>query len=159
MTLGEQFDREDRLSSVGGRSSIWFQHVMDQLRDGQWHDRDEVIAQAAKTVPPGRAWRVVEARRIQQLRRRMRDKGMSEEEIENWITSHDLTRSDDQSEHNRAITAGQRQLVNDHINRTTRIEKQTVDGRRMIRRVPMTDAQMRKFGYYPQKGGEAGPTD
>lgn len=41
----------------------WATSILDQLADGEWHDRDEVLTVAARTVPPGVAYRLGEAER------------------------------------------------------------------------------------------------
>lgn len=41
----------------------WGERVDEVLADGEWHDIDDVIADAVRRVPPGLAYRKGEARR------------------------------------------------------------------------------------------------
>lgn len=46
----------------------WSIAIRRLLSDGEWHDRDELLAVASRAVPPGVAWRRAEQHRIQTAR-------------------------------------------------------------------------------------------
>lgn len=43
-----------------GRSSEWGLAIRRILSDGEWHDRETLVREAMRTVPPGRAFRAAE---------------------------------------------------------------------------------------------------
>jgi hypothetical protein len=58
-----------RLPRKTGRMNIpemnpWMNAMYELLSDGQWHHRDDLIAVGADRVPPGRAYRYSERRRV-----------------------------------------------------------------------------------------------
>lgn len=48
--------------------SPWLLRAAELLADGEWHDYDAIIKEAALTVPPGRAKRMTERMRLRHRR-------------------------------------------------------------------------------------------
>lgn len=88
--------------------TAWGARIDELLADGAWHEREEVIAAAAKAVPPGVAFRKGETHRIRQLGRRGQP----------GADRHVGTRE-------RSVATGARTLVRDLVN--SRIQRGVVE--------------------------------
>lgn len=45
------------VTSMGRPPSMWLQRAYEILADGEWHDREKVVREMMRAVPPGRAYR------------------------------------------------------------------------------------------------------
>lgn len=98
---------------MGTPPSPWRSRVHEILADGEWHVLDEVVRDAMRFVPPGKAYRAAEANRLRQY-------------------SGPRVRGDETD----AIRSGQRQLVTGTLyqgTRTGRLERKRLDGVDMLR--------------------------
>lgn len=50
-------------------TTAWTRRALDELADGDWHPYADIVATAATTVPPGRAYRSAEYNRQHPTRR------------------------------------------------------------------------------------------
>jgi hypothetical protein len=103
---------------MGRRPTEWRLRVLEILADGQWHDREPVVLDAMRLVPPGKAFR-----RGEQYRERV-------------STGERKRGSDDDS-----IRTGQRAYVSETIQTSLKsgvIEKRVENGVYQIRMAPET---------------------
>jgi len=127
------------------RSEETLQFILRLLVDGEWHDREEIIAAASHVIPPGKAYRKAEARRLQKLRADVKkDRGWTDEQVDEWMSDPEntkrraLTRRTSTQEG--IVRTGQRIYVADALNGTTRIEQRREGDRTWVRRVPLPPA-------------------
>lgn len=96
------------------------ERVRELLADGKWHDRREVVADVAKTMAPGPAYRRAEVQRVGELERHGRS----------TQTARQGTDTD-------AVAAGQRRgarYIVEGLERRGTVEKRILrDGARQIR--------------------------
>ena len=55
------------MSEQPSKRAPWTRRIAEYLSDGEWHDRETVLAVGAAAVPPGRAYR--EGERMRQIQR------------------------------------------------------------------------------------------
>lgn len=98
--------------------SPWMVRCVELLGNGEWRERDWIVAEAAKRVPPGRAKRVAERLRARQQLREVGE-----------IRPRSRPKSDEF-----LIRVGARRVVYDSLIASTRLEhKKTEDGVRWVR--------------------------
>lgn len=138
MTQEDKFAAEEFYDAIHAeRRSPVLSKALEILSDGEWHDREEVIREVQKLVTPGIAYRhMEEARRLQMDRSAQRMFGP--EEYEKWRADPaNWARKRPIKDENDYIRRGQRAVAISHTTSSKRLERRKIDGKMMIRRVPM----------------------
>lgn len=115
----------------------WTAKIYELLADGQWHDREPVVAAAAKAVPPGRAKRTAEDERVRERGRRA-TKGLPPLKPR---TDAEL------------IQMGQRAIALLVLNRNRRIETRGRKGARQVRLLPRIAPEQASDGRFLPRAG------
>jgi len=127
------------------RSDETLQFILTYLVDGEWHDREEVVSATRHVINPGKAYRKAEQRRLSKLRNdTKRLYGWSDEQLDEWMADEENTRrrytTRASSTQEGIVRTGQRMVVMDALNGTTRIEQKADDaGRIWVRRIPLAE--------------------
>lgn len=116
--------------------------LLEYLRDGRWHEREEVMSAALHITPPGLAYRKAESRRINKIKNEAIRRGdMTAEEAEEFFARPENVARKYEREYSSQesiIRTGQRMFVTDALNGTKRIEiVDSKDGKKWVRRVPL----------------------
>lgn len=121
------------------------------LADGEWHDRDLVIADMAKAIPPGPAVRYVETSRLRVRAARIK-KGLPVKETD--------ARRDKRSA-DFLVNSGRRGIALHALSIARRIEHEKRDGKTWVRlRPPKRHPRLRPTDDVPAVGSaEQAPSD
>lgn len=109
------------------------------LADGQWHDRDTIVAQLMKAVPPGEAYRATQYQRQRMRIARARDT-LSAEKFAEYMDKEEYLRSRyPEPTLDKDVVVGKRAIANKAIGKRTRTryEFREHEGRKQIRLGPM----------------------
>lgn len=136
-----KFSEEDYYEEAyADRRTPWLGEAYKLLADGEWHDREEIVKELAKMVPPGIAWRHAETARINQLKRNARLQ-LEREDYEKFIADPgNLERSQpvNEEEKGKIIRGAQRAAVLISLHASQRIEKKKEGKKILIRRIPIS---------------------
>jgi hypothetical protein len=124
------------------RSDETLQFILRLLVDGEWHDREEIVAAARHVIPPGKAYRKAEYRRLQKLRSDVKkEQGWTDEQVDEWMADPENTKrratTRATSTQEGIVRTGQRIYVSDALNGTSRIEQKKEGDRTWVRRIPL----------------------
>lgn len=102
------------------KTSPWFDRMMAVLSDGEWHDRNQLMVEMGKVIPPGQAMRRAEVVRAQHDATKRPDRK---------ARPRKMLRSDEA-----LIIFGRRNITQVCLkNSAGRLEQRTVDGLRQVR--------------------------
>lgn len=131
------FEREAYYDQLyASRTSLVVQTALELLKDGAWHNFDEVVRKVMPKVPPGQALRFAERQRINQIINRTRQK-MEPAEFEKWLADPENLKRRRHREENDLLRRGQRGVAVQLLGNVQRVETTMMDGIRFIRRVPL----------------------
>lgn len=122
--------------------------ILELMKDGEWHDREEVIREVNHVIPHGVAYRRADQTYRESRMKNLRQQGMSEQDAKEFLDNPENYRTKGEVDTDFLVRSGRRAIIQDSLATNSRIERRAdSDGTVWFRRKHSTSPLIHSAKY------------